>query len=514
MLVGRFLDETLRVRARGEAQNLVSLQSGMATVIEPGGAQLQVPAHALRPGDRLLVSAGERVGADGVVLEGTGQVDQSLITGETAPLTVRAGQEVYAGSLNLTRPLQIEVRAADSATLLAEIGRLMLAAEQGKARYRRLADRAAAIYAPAVHGLGLATFLGWLLVGASWQTALTYAIAVLIITCPCALALAVPAVQIAAASRLFRRRIIVKAADGLERIAETDMVVFDKTGTLTLGRPQLIEDERISDDALAAAAGLACASKHPYARAIVAAAEQRLGRAAPASGAEEIPGCGLKRSLKQGEERIGSAEWCGVESGGEESEVWYRRDSQAPVRFRFDDRVRSDAGDVVAALKGRGYRLALLSGDRIAVVERIAREVGIETWRAELKPTDKIAWLDQRAAEGRKVLMVGDGLNDAPALAAAHASMSPASAADISQRAADFIFQGEKLAPILDAISTAKQARSMALQNFAVALVYNVVCVPLAMAGMVTPLIAAIAMSTSSILVTANAARLAGRGSP
>ncbi len=514
LLVGRFLDETLRVRARGEAQNLVSLQSGMATVIEPGGAQLQVPAHALRPGDRLLVSAGERVGADGVVLEGTGQVDQSLITGETAPLTVRAGQEVYAGSLNLTRPLQIEVRAADSATLLAEIGRLMLAAEQGKARYRRLADRAAAIYAPAVHGLGLATFLGWLLVGASWQTALTYAIAVLIITCPCALALAVPAVQIAAASRLFRRRIIVKAADGLERIAETDMVVFDKTGTLTLGRPQLIEDERISDDALAAAAGLACASKHPYARAIVAAAEQRLGRVVPASGVEEVPGRGLKRSLKQGEERIGSAEWCGVESGGEESEVWYRRDSQAPVRFRFDDRVRSDAGDVVAALRSRGYRLALLSGDRIAVVERIAREVGIETWRAELKPTDKIAWLDQRAAEGRKVLMIGDGLNDAPALAAAHASMSPASAADISQRAADFIFQGEKLAPILDAISTAKQARSMALQNFAVALVYNVICVPLAMAGMVTPLIAAIAMSTSSILVTANAARLAGRGSP
>jgi Cu2+-exporting ATPase len=514
LLVGRFLDETLRVRARGEAQNLLSLQSGMATVIEPGGAQLQVPAHALRPGDRLLVSTGERIGADGVVLEGTGQVDQSLITGETAPLTVSSGQEVYAGSLNLTRPLRIEVRAADSATLLAEISRLMLAAEQGKARYRRLADRAAAIYAPAVHGLGLATFLGWLLVGASWQTALTYAIAVLIITCPCALALAVPAVQIAAASRLFRRRIIVKAADGIERIAETDMVVFDKTGTLTVGRPQLIEDERISDDALTAAAGLACASKHPYARAIVAAAEQRLGRAVPASGPEEVPGCGLKRTLKQGEERIGSAEWCGVESGGEESEVWYRRDSQAPVRFRFDDRVRSDAGDVVAALRSRGYRLALLSGDRIAVVERIAREVGIEAWWAELKPTDKIAWLDQRAAEGRKVLLIGDGLNDAPALAAAHASMSPASAADISQRAADFIFQGEKLAPIVDAISTAKQARSMALQNFAVALVYNVICVPLAMAGMVTPLIAAIAMSTSSILVTANAARLAGRGSP
>ena len=514
LLIGRFLDETLRVRARSEAQNLLSLQSGMATVIEPGGAHLQVPAHALRPGDRLLVAAGERVAADGVVLAGGGQVDQSLITGETAPLTVKARQEVYAGTLNLTRPLEVEVRAADSATLLAEISRLMLAAEQGKARYRRLADRAAAIYAPAVHGLGLATFLGWLLMGASWQTALTYAIAVLIITCPCALALAVPAVQIAAASRLFRRRIIVKAADGLERIAETDMVVFDKTGTLTLGRPELIEDERISDDALLAAAGLACASRHPYARAIVAAAEKRLGRVAAVSGVEEVPGHGLKRILTQGQERLGSAGWCGVDSRGEDSEVWYRRDWMVPVRFRFDDSVRSDAGEVVAALKRQGYRLALLSGDRVAVVKRIAAEIGIDTWRAELKPADKIAWLDQRAAEGRKVLMIGDGLNDAPALAAAHASMSPASAADISQRAADFVFQGEKLAPILDAIGTAKQARSMALQNFAVALVYNVVCVPLAMAGMVTPLIAAIAMSTSSILVTANAARLAGRGRP
>lgn len=512
LLVGRFLDETLRVRARGEAQNLLSLQSGIATIIEPDGSHRTVPAHALRPGDHLLVATGERVAADGVVLAGTGQIDQSLITGETAPLTVKGGDEVYAGTLNLTAPLQIDVRAADSATLLAEITRLMLAAEQGKARYRRLADRAAAIYAPAVHGLGLATFLGWLLAGSSWQTALTYAIAVLIITCPCALALAVPAVQIAAASRLFRRRIIVKAADGLERIAEIDMVVFDKTGTITLGRPELLDDDRVSDAVLARAASLAAASRHPYAQAIVQAAEKRLGAVMPRSGIEETPGLGLSRPSPEGEERLGSAEYCGVESAGEESEVWYRLGSNVPVRFRFADSVRSDASDVVAALKREGYRLALLSGDRRAVVERIARQVGIETWRAELKPAGKIAWLDACAGQGQKVLMVGDGLNDAPALAAAHASISPASAADISQRAADFVFQGEKLAPILDAIGTAKQARSMALQNFAVAAVYNAICVPLAMAGMVTPLIAAIVMSTSSILVTVNAARLAGRG--
>jgi P-type Cu2+ transporter len=514
LLVGRFLDETLRVRARGEAQNLLSLQSGIATIIEPEGSHRMVPAHALRPGDQLLVATGERVAADGVVLAGTGQIDQSLITGETAPLTVRAGQEVYAGTLNLTKPLQIQVRAADTATLLAEISRLMLAAEQGKARYRRLADRAAQIYAPAVHGLGLATFLGWLLAGATWQTALTYAIAVLIITCPCALALAVPAVQIAAASRLFRRRIIVKAADGLERIAEADMVVFDKTGTLTLGRPELLDDEAISDNVLAAASSLAAASRHPYARAIVEAAEKRLGSVVLADGIEETPGLGLKRSSPKEGELLGSAEWCGVESQGEESEVWYRRGAQAPVRLRFADSVRSDAAEVAAALKSQDYRLALLSGDRKGVVEKVARAVGIKTWLAELKPADKIAWLAARAQEGRKVLMVGDGLNDAPALVAAHASMSPASAADISQRAADFVFQGEKLAPVLEAIATAKRARSMALQNFTVAFVYNIVCVPLAMAGLVTPLIAAIVMSSSSILVTANAARLAGRERP
>ena len=512
LLVGRFLDESLRVRARGEAQNLLSLQGGIASVIESDGSCSQVAAHALRPGDRLLVAAGERVAADGVITSGQGQIDQSLITGETAPVTATPGTQVYAGTLNLTDVLRIEVTAADSATLLAEIGRLMLAAEQGKARYRRLADRAAQIYAPAVHGLGLATFLGWLLLGAPWQTALTYAIAVLIVTCPCALALAVPAVQIAAASRLFRQGIMVKSADGLERLAETDLVAFDKTGTLTLGRPELLDEDETPDGVLAAAGALAGSSGHPYARAIAAAAERRCGKVVATAGIEERSGEGLSRVSPEGEERLGSAAWCGAESGGESSEVWYRRGTEPPRRFRFADALRADAAETVAALKRRGYGVVLLSGDCAAVVEDIARRSGIETWRAGLKPADKIAWLEASAKEGHKVLMVGDGLNDAPALAAAHASISPASAADISQRAADFVFQGQKLAPVLEAMATAKRTRSMALQNFTVAAGYNAVCVPLAMAGFVTPLIAAIVMSTSSILVTLNAARLAGRG--
>jgi P-type Cu2+ transporter len=512
LLIGRYLDETLRVRARGEAQNLLSLQSGIASLIGEGGAMRPVPAHALAPGDKVLIGTGERVPADALVLSGSCEIDQSLITGETMPVGVGPGVQVYAGTLNLGGALTAEVTAADSATLLAEIGRLMGAAEQGKARYRRLADRAAEIYAPAVHGLGAATFLGWLIIGAPWQTALTYAIAVLIITCPCALALAVPAVQIAAASRLFRHGIVIKAADGLERVAETDIVVFDKTGTLTRGRPQLVNDAAISDELLSAAAGLGAASRHPYAHAIVAVARDRNIVVRPAEGVKETPGRGLVRTLPVGEERLGSAKWCGVandRSGA--SEVWYACDWQAPVRFRFADALRSDAAAVVEELKARGYPVALLSGDRDDAVEAAARASGIATWQAELTPARKIDWLAECAKQGRKVLMVGDGLNDAPALATAHASLSPASAADISQRAADFVFQGERIAPVLEVLSTAERARSLSLQNFGVAFCYNIVAVPFAMAGYVTPLIAAIVMSTSSILVTLNATRLAGR---
>ena len=242
------------------------------------------------------------------------------------------------------------------------------------------------------------------------------------------------------------------------------------------------------------------------------AAERRLDAVASVCGVEEEPGRGLRRQLESGEERLGSAAWCGVVSAGGGSEVWYGRTGAAPVGFRFADSLRPDARETVTRLRQEGYSVALLSGDRSAAARSIAAEAGIADWKAELSPADKIAWLEARGREGRKVLMVGDGLNDAPALAAAHASLSPASAADISQRAADFVFQGRDLGPVLEILSTAKKARSLALQNFGVAFVYNILCVPLAMAGYVTPLIAAVVMSTSSIIVTLNATRLAGRG--
>ena len=510
LLIGRFLDEQVRVRARGAAENLMGLKALSAIVIEPDGTARRVAARALAPGMRLQVATGERIPVDGRLLDGETEIEESLITGETLPRHAKAGDAVYAGTLNLTRPIVVEATAADESTLVAEIARLMQAAEQGRGRYIRLADRAARIYAPAVHVLGAATFIGWMVSGAGWEQALTYAIAVLIITCPCALALAVPAVQVAATSRLFAKGIIVKAADGLERLAETDTVVFDKTGTLTRGEPCLINAGAIGEETLSRAASLALASRHPYSRAIVKAAHDRRLSVAPQASVMETPGSGLLAKTADGEERLGSGVWTGVAGSAcpAEAPLWYCRPGHEPAGFRFEDALRSDARETVAALRAAGYDVELLSGDRAETVEAAARAAGIAGWRAGVRPEAKIARLQDLESHGRRVLMIGDGLNDAPALAAGHASLSPSTAADVSQNAADAVFQGEALAPVLEILAVAGAARRMALQNFAIALAYNAVSVPLAMAGHVTPLIAALAMSASSIAVTANALRL------
>jgi Cu2+-exporting ATPase len=511
LLIGRYLDEEVRVRARGAAENLLGLKALTAIVIGEDGAVRAVPARLLTPGMRVLVPAGERIPVDGTVVAGESEIEESLITGETLPKLKAPGASVYAGTVNTTGPLTIEATAADDQTLVAEIARLMRAAEQGRGRYVRLADRAARLYAPAVHLLGLTTFLGWSLAGAGWEQALTTAIAVLIITCPCALALAVPVVQVAATTRLFARGIIVKAADGLERLAEADTIVFDKTGTLTLGEPRLIRSDRIDKDALKRAAAIAATSRHPYSRALVRAIRESGFTVVPAPGVREIPGSGLVAETAEGEERLGSGSFAGEATRTRcpgTADVWYARPGHTPVGFQFEDQLRPGAREVVSRLGEVGYDVELLSGDRSSIVSTVADAAGIKDWRGEVRPDGKIARLDALKARGRRVLMIGDGLNDAPALAAGHASLSPSTAADISQTTADAIFQGERLEPVLETLAVARAARAMALQNFAIALLYNLISVPLAMAGQVTPLIAALAMSGSSIAVTANALRL------
>ena len=509
LLLGRMLDEQMRARASSAATNLLGLRSSAASVIAADSSVTRVPIKAIETGARVLVAAGERIGVDGVVVRGASDVDQSLITGESLPKQVGEGAPVFAGTVNLSQALEIRVVAREDGTLLSEIARLMSAAEQGRGRYVRLADRAARYYAPAVHLLGLSTFLGWMAMGHGWQEALTAAIAVLIITCPCALALAVPAVQIAAASRLFSKGIILKAADGLERLAEVDTIVFDKTGTLTLGEPRLVNLPDVAREVLKRAAALAATSRHPYSRAIVAAARDAGLNVEAGDGVSETAGFGLARVSEGGEERLGSAAWCGIaEERRKHGDLWYKPARGEPVALRFADLTRPDATATIAALAKAGYRIELLSGDAEGPVAAVARDCGIQVWRAGQRPDEKVRRLSDLKQAGCRVLMVGDGLNDAPALAAAHASLSPAAAADISQTAADAIFQGARLAPILELIAVSKSSHRLALQNFAVAVAYNVVFVPLAMAGWVTPLIAAVAMSGSSITVTANAVRL------
>jgi Cu2+-exporting ATPase len=497
LLIGRYLDFRLRAVAQGAAQHLLTLQSTLARRLRPDSHPETVAAGELRPGDRVFLAAGERMPADGRLEDAT-EVDISLVTGESTPVALAKGEAIRAGTINLGRPVaaRIEARAEDS--LVADLVRLLEAGQQSRSLYVRLADRAARAYVPFVTIASLLVFAGWIAI-APLSVALTNAIAVLIITCPCALGLAVPAVQIVATGRLFNRGIFVKSGDALERLAEIDTAVFDKTGTLTSGELYLSNRAEIPADVLEAAARLARASSHPLARAVAAAA----GDGPIADAVRETPGAGLEA----GQARLGSAAWCRV-SDAAQGGLWFCRGGEAPVRFLFEDRLRPGAREMLANLGLLGIAVEMLTGDRAGIAEQVAGEAGVAQWRAGVGPAEKAARMQALRAAGHHVLMVGDGINDAGALAQAHVSLAPGSATDVSQRAADLVLRGNSLAPIVEAVGIARKARRLVLQNFALAALYNVAAIPLAALGLVTPLIAAAAMAGSSLVVTLNALRL------
>jgi Cu2+-exporting ATPase len=517
LLTGRVLDQMMRARARSAVGELVALQPATAQVVDPGGARRTVPAEDLRAGMTIFLAPGQRAPVDGRITTGRSDLDQSLITGEAEPRRGRPGSAIAAGTINLTGPIEIEVTAAGAETGLAEIARLMEAAENARARYLRIADRAARIYAPLVHIAALLAFAGWLAASGDWHLALTTAIAVLIITCPCALGLAVPAVQVVACGRLFAGGVMVKNGAGLERLAEVDTVIFDKTGTLTRGAPELAATDEMAAGALAAALGLARESRHPLARALAAGLAGRGALPAPVTHVREEPGLGLEGMAGGRAVRLGSRAWCGEADDRTQTdeagpEIWLRIAGGPARRFTFRDRLRADAGETVAALAARGLAVMLVSGDREATVRRIAAEAGITDFRWGQTPQDKAQIVTALHGAGHRVLMVGDGLNDAPALALAHASMAPSSAADIAGTAADLVFLGGRLGAVTAALDVARRARRLVRQNFALAGGYNLLAVPIAVVGLASPLVAAVAMSASSIAVTANALRLrAGR---
>ena len=508
LLAGRYLDHRTRAIARSAAEELAALEVPRATRLRDG-AEEQVPLTDLAVGDILLVRPGGRMPVDGEIIEGTSELDRSLLTGETLPVFAAVGMAVSAGEVNLTGPLQIRASAVGKETSLHQLADLVAIAESGRNRYTSLADSAAKLYAPGVHILSALAFLGWLAYAGDLRVALNIAAAVLIITCPCALGLAVPAVTTAASGRLFKRGLLIKHETALERLAKVDTVVFDKTGTLTEGQPELAEARAHDSHVMSIALALAEGSSHPLSRALARAAGDRGIEAAPVTDIREVPGYGTEGLLEGKRIRLGRAAWVGAETAGShETSAWLALPDGRTHRFGFTDALRPGAEAAVAALQDAGHKVILMSGDTTGAVEAMAARLNIPQWLAEARPEDKAARIAALKDEGAHVLMVGDGLNDTAALAAADVSISPATALDAARVASDIVLLGRDLTPLPDALSTARAATKRIRENFRIATIYNILAVPLAIAGLATPLIAALAMSTSSITVSLNALRL------
>lgn len=515
LLIGRYLDQLMRERARNAVMGLGRLSAKGAMLVGSEGEISYVPITDVEPGMVLRVAAGERIPVDAEILSGRTDLDRSLVTGESNPVSAGIGAVVEAGTLNITAPVDIRaVKRADQ-SYLAEVIRMMEAAERGRGRYVRVADAMARMYSPAVHVLAAASFAGWMLwTAGDWHTSITIAIAVLIITCPCALGLAVPVVHVIGASRLFENGIMMKDGSALERLALVTRVVFDKTGTLTTGTPSVVSSDIAGGIEATVARALAAQSTHPASRAIL----QYLpaGPMPVLQDISEEPGYGVEATWNGKRARLGRVSWVQEIAKGKDDKVaegvGFVVEGAATRTFALAETLRADSLEAIQALKEKRFGIELLSGDNAETVSRIARKLAIATSRSNCTPRDKIARIEVLQRQGDKVMMVGDGLNDAPSLAAGDVSMAPASACDAGRMAADFVFTRDSLMAVPVAFDIATKANSLVKQNFVLAIGYNFIAVPLAVLGFVTPLVAAIAMSLSSVIVVANSLRLARGG--
>jgi Cu2+-exporting ATPase len=444
LLIGRTLDHFMRERARQAVSGLARLSARGAMAVRSDGAQIYLPIDEIEPGMTILLAAGERVPVDGRVIRGRSDLDRSLVSGESAPQQAAEGTELQAGILNLTGPLTMVATAAAQNSFLAEMIGMMEAAEAGRSRYRRIADRAPRLYAPVVHATAFLTFAGWMITSGDAHRAVTIAIAVLIVTCPCALGLAVPMVHVAAVRRLFELGIMARDGGALERLANIDTVIFDKTGTLTAGRPRLSTDGGMGSEALALASAIARHSRHPYSRAFAALGDGRSPLVLDE--VSEHPGAGLEARKGPAIYRLGRPDWAAPERGAPSNPaVVLSKDGHCIAAFQLADCLRSGAREAIAELKAAGFGLEILSGDNRTRVGEVASELGL-SFSAGARPSDKVAQIKALQQAGHRVLMVGDGLNDAPALGAADVSMAPGSAADIGRNAADLVFPRDSLA--------------------------------------------------------------------
>jgi len=512
LLIGRTLDYMMRNRARQAASRLALLAAKGGMVVGANGALTYLPLEGIKPGMILRVAAGERFPVDGTVVDGSSDVDRALVTGESAPIAVQLDSSVEAGTLNLTGSVDLRATRPADQSFLAEITQMMAAAENGRSTYMQLSDRMARAYAPVVHILALTTFVGWMIYShGSIHASLTAAVSVLIITCPCALGLAVPVAHVVSAGRLFAAGILMKDGSALERLAAIDEAAFDKTGTLTTGEPTVRKLGIPAGEAAGLAKALALRSAHPGAKAIATA----IAGAATNSvfDLREVPGHGVQGVFGGRILRLGRATWVAeialpVAQMPVDTGVAFAIEGGPFYYSTLSERLRKGAAATIENFAAKGIKSCILSGDAALQVQMVAKACSITAFHSGLKPGDKLAFLKNRADAGKHVLMVGDGLNDAPALAAAHVSIAPANASDVGRTAADFVLTTDDLTMVNFAHMTALKTARIVKENFALAIIYNVFAVPLAMAGQLNPLIAAIAMSSSSIIVVGNSLRL------
>ena len=500
LLIGRYLDHRSRKAAASAAAQLSALEVPRVMRLR-GDTREMIDFAQLSIGDHIQVLPGGRIPVDGVIVEGASRIDRSLLTGESRTADAGPDAAVTAGEVNMTGPLIIRATTVGEDTTLRKMVTMVDQAEAVRNRYTAIADRAAAIYAPVVHLLALVAFLAWVAYSGDVRLSLNIAVAVLIITCPCALGLAVPAVSTTAAGRLFRAGLLVKDGTALERLAKVDTVIFDKTGTLTM--PAAARD-KMDEQTQAIALAMTQNATHPISQAI--AASLTGVTAAVVSDQKEHPGRGISARWSGQDVRLGSGAWLGTKSG-----TYVQIGNQPPQKIALRSELREGARELIQAWQNAGLSLHLVSGDDAEETGKIAEALGIARWQANTTPADKIAYIESFAGTGARVLMVGDGLNDTGALAAAYASVSPATAADASRAASDVVLLNDSLMPLIELPLVARAAKRRIVENFAISAGYNLIAIPVALMGFATPLLAAIAMSASSITVLANALRLRGR---
>lgn len=526
VLLGKFLESRAKRQAASAIRALMALRPERARVRHRDGGEKEIAHAQVAIGELVVVRPGERVAVDGIVLEGASRVDESLITGESLPVAKRVGDQVTGGAINGDGLIVIETRAVGAESTLSRIIRLVETAQAAKAPIQRLVDRVSAVFVPVVLGLGLLTLAGWLLAGAGAEAAIVNAVAVLVIACPCALGLATPTAIMAGTGVAARHGILIKDAEALERAHAVDTVAFDKTGTLTEGRPSVVGLVPAKGVSRAELIGLAAAvqagSEHPLARAVTALAETEADRPMPASQVSALPGRGVAAEVAGRTLRLGNrclmteigVDLAGLDERARAFEAEGRsvswlaeveRSSRLLGLIAFGDAVKPSAAGAVAALHRAGIRTVMLTGDNAGAAAVAARSLGIDEVIAEVLPQDKAEAVARLKEEGRVVAMVGDGVNDAPALAAADVGIAMATGTDVAMHTAGVTLMRGDPALVADAIEISRRTYAKIRQNLFWAFAYNVVGLPLAAFGLLSPLVAGAAMAFSSVSVVANA---------